>query len=158
MIDSDDVFDARMQRSPTTASSSRKSSRLTSSFSTIASITTSQSDSSLDLVRRVDAGERGVRVGFLDLAFCGELVQCVGKIVARGGDRLRVGIEETHGESAERRDLRDAAPHRAAADDADCLNLKIAKAHGVARLLMRCRISTVVLFYGIVSRLRDEDG
>jgi hypothetical protein len=116
---------------------------LTSSFSTIASMSIDDRlDDDLavrqraDLVRRVDVRQRGVRVGFLDLAFCCELVQCVEKIVARGGDRLRVGIEETHGESAERRDLRDAAPHRTAADDTYCPHIKIAKAHGVSRLLI----------------------
>ena len=106
------------------------------------------------LTGRVNAGEGVMRIGFLDLAFCRELVQCVGKIVAGGGDRLRVRVEETHGESAERRDLRDAAPHRAAADDADCLNLKIAKAHGVGRLLIGTELAQSCCIWDSVTSSR----
>ncbi len=95
VIDSDDVLDARMQRSLTTVSKSRSSSRLMSRFSTMASITASQSDTCRRTAHR--ARECRVRVGFLDLALGGEFGERVRQILARGGERFRIRVEQIHG-------------------------------------------------------------
>lgn len=101
-----------------------------------------------DILRVVDAGKRGVRVRFLQLALGGELVEGVGQIRARGRECLRIRIVETHGQPGERRDLRDAASHRAAADDAQGLDLVFLRTHDAVRLLdVLC----------VVYRVRQQD-
>ncbi len=64
-----------------------------------------------------------------------EFVQGIGEIVARGRDRLQVGVVQTDGQAAQRRDLRNAASHGATADNAQRPNLYVAKTHGVSHSL-----------------------
>src|SRR4051812_46167368 len=85
-------------------------------------------------MRGLDVGERSQRAGFVELAFGGQLGERFGEVVARGADSSRVGVVEAHAQARERRDLRNAAAHRAAADNADSLDAEVARGHDVARL------------------------
>jgi hypothetical protein len=117
VIEIDEVFEASTPPSPTIASRSRKSARLASAFSTIASTTRPAAGRVVEPRRRADPAGDGLGFSAVELALGGEAVERRRQLRARGLRGAVARVEQPHRMSGLRRHLGDAGAHDSGADD-----------------------------------------
>ena len=119
VIESDDVFDARMQAASTTFSMRSKSSRFAARSSTIASTTSCATHTSGSVTTVAILRERGIGLGPCEAAFGHLLVERFGDAALRRVAGAKPRVVQLHAMAMQRGDLRDAGAHRSRADDGD---------------------------------------
>ena len=119
VIDSDDVFDARMHSGATTFSTRSKSSRLAPRSSTIASMTSCATQTSGSVTTVAIRATAASAAAALEPALRDELVERFGDALLRGVARAEARVVQLDAMAVQRGDLRDARAHRAGADDGD---------------------------------------